>query len=182
MHVTPGRGTHAGGVHHLLRHGFVHGHAAAQIARAGVRHAQQVQRGLDAAILAASAVERQEHDVRHAAHRQHVLAQHTGALVDAAAPHRLQIRLYALHPAAAAQAVRRVKDVLQPPVVLLQPQKHIHQNSLMSPLPQRSAHACAAGQRHLALRGQSSGQYDDLHASSLAFRRSGRKTALSAHV
>lgn len=67
-------------VHHPLRHGFIHGHAAAQIPGSGVGHAQQIQRGLYAAVLAAASVQRQKYHVRHAAHGQHVLAQQAGAL------------------------------------------------------------------------------------------------------
>ena len=162
-------------VHHPLRHGFIHGHAAAQIPGSGVGHAQQIQRGLYAAVLAAASVQRQKYHVRHAAHGQHVLAQQAGALVPPAAAHRLQVRLHALHPALAAQAVRRVKDILQRALVVLQPQKHIHQNGLVSPLPQRPAHAGAAGQRHLALCGQSARQYHDLHKRTLTFRRHSEK-------
>ena len=166
-HVVPGGGGYTGGVHDALGDGFVHGHAAAQIAAAGIGHAQQVQGGLDASVLAAGAVESQEHQVCHGAHRQHVLAQHGRALIPATAAHGLQVRLGGVDPVVAAQAVRRVEDIRQAAVVILQPQEHIHQDGLVAPLPQGAAHAGAAGQRYLPLGAEAAGQHYDFHIQSL---------------
>ena len=159
----PRGGADAQRVHKALGHSLVHGHAAAQIAGAGIGHAQQIQRRLNAAILTAAAVQRQKDDVRHLADGKHVLPQHTGALIPAAAAHGLQIRLCPLYLIVGAQAVGRVKNILQTALVLLEAQKHIHQNGLMTPLPQGAAHAGAAGQRHLPLGGKAAGQHNDLH-------------------
>ena len=163
VHIAPRGGADAQRIHKALGNGLVHGHAAAQIAGAGIGYAQQIQRGLDPAILAAAAVQRQKDDVGHPADGQHVLAQHTGALILPAASHSLQIRLHALHMVVGAQAVRRVENILQASLVALESQKHIHQNGLMPLFPQGTADAGTAGQRHLALRGKAAGQNNDLH-------------------
>ena len=163
VHIVPRGGADAQRIHKALGDGLIHGHAAAQIAGAGVGYAQQIQRGLNTAILAAAAVERQKYDVGHLADGQHILAQHTGALIPPAAAHRLQIRLHALHMVVGAKAVRRVENILQPSLVALKPQKHIHQNGLMPLLPQCAAHAGAAGQRYLTLCGKAACQNNDLH-------------------
>ena len=137
--------------------------------RQGVGYSQQIQRGLNTTVLAAGAVERQKHDIRHGAHRQHVLAQQGRPLILPTAAHGLQIRSLLRDPVVAAQAVRGIEDILQPTLIALQPQEHIHQNSLMSPLPQCPAHTGAGGQSHLALRAESTGQHNDLHKLCLAF-------------
>ena len=169
MDVTPRRRANPLRLQKPLGNGFVHGHAAAQIARAGVGYSQQIQRGLNTTVLAAGAVERQKHDIRHGAHRQHVLAQQGRPLILPTAAHGLQIRSLLRDPVVAAQAVRGIEDILQPTLIALQPQEHIHQNSLMSPLPQRPAHTGAGGQSHLTLRAESTGQHNDLHKLCLAF-------------
>ena len=159
----PGGGGNPGGIHDALGNGLVHGHAAAQIAAAGIGHAQQVQGGLNASVLAAGAVQGQEHQVRHGAHGQHILAQQGRPLVPAAAAHGLQIRLRGQDPVIAAQAVRRVKDIGETAGIVLQAQEHIHQNGLVAPLAQGAAHAGAAGQRYLPLGAQTAGQNNDFH-------------------
>ena len=90
-------------------------------------------------------------------------------LILPAAAHGLLIRSLLRDPVVAAQAVRGIEDILQPTLIALQPQEHIHQNSLMSPLPQRPAHTGAGGQSHLTLRAESTGQHNDLHKLCLAF-------------
>ena len=113
MDVTPRRRANTLRLQKPLGNGFVHGHAAAQIARAGVGYSQQIQRGLNTTVLAAGAVERQKHDIRHGAHRQHVLPSRTAPdPSDCGA--RLQIRSLLRDPVVAAQAVRGIEDILQP--------------------------------------------------------------------
>ena len=163
--VVPRGGAHAAALHDLLRQGLIHRHAAAEIARAGIRHAEQVERRLDAAILAAGAVQREKYDVGHAAHGQNVLAEHGRALVFAASAHGLEVGRLTLHAVIRAQAVRRVEDVLQTPLVVLQTEEHVHQNGLVPALAQRAAHARAGGERHKALRGKSARQNNNFHNS-----------------
>ncbi len=56
MDITPRRRANPLRLQKPLGNGFVHGHAAAQIARAGVGYSQQIQRGLNTTVLAAGAV------------------------------------------------------------------------------------------------------------------------------
>ena len=109
----------------------------------------------------------QEHQVRHGAHRQNVLAQQGGTLIPAASAHGLQVRGRGQDPVVAAQAVRRVEDIRQAAVVILQSQEHIHQDGLVAPLPQGTAHAGAAGQGYLPLGAEAAGQHYDFHIQSL---------------
>ena len=163
----PGSGADALGVHKALGDGLVHSHAAGDIVAAGVGYAQQVQCGLDTPILAAGAMEGQEHQVRHGAHLQNALAQHGGALIPPGAAHRLQIRGVGGHAVVGAQAVRCVKNILYFPGIALQTQKHIHQHRPVSPAAQGAADAGAAGERHIALGAETSCQNNDLHKANL---------------
>ena len=163
----PRGGADALGVHKALGDGLVHSHAAGNIVAAGVGHAQQVQCGLDAPILAAGAVEGQEHQVRHGAHLQNALAQHGGTLILPGAAHRLQVRRIGGHRMVGAQAVRRVKNILYVPGIVLQAQEHIHQHRLVSQAAQGAADAGAAGECHVALGAETSCQNNDLHKANL---------------
>ncbi len=91
---------------------LVHGDGAAEVARAGVGDAEQVERRLHPSVLAAGAVERDEHDVRHGADAQNVLAEDIFALVLPARADGVEIRLLTGDGEIAAQAVRRVKKML----------------------------------------------------------------------
>ena len=131
------------------------------MARAGVGHAQQVQRRLDAAVLPVHAVEAQEHQIGLPADVQHMGADVAVALIPPAPLHRLQVRR--LHPdlRVGAQAVGCVKQGLQVCRDLLQPQKQVHQDGPMAVFPQGAAHAGARHQRHRPLGGDTSRQYNE---------------------
>ena len=145
---------------------LVHGDGAAEVARAGVGDAEQVERRLHPSVLAAGAVERDEHDVRHGADAQNVLAEDIFALVLPARADGVEIRLLTGDGEIAAQAVRRVKNALRRAVIALQSQKQIHQGCLMTARAERAADACAARERHVALHAQAAGQYNDAHSFS----------------
>ena len=89
-------------------------------------------------------MERDEHDVRHGADAQNVLAENIFALVLPARADGVEIRLLTGDGKIAAQAVRRVKNALRRARIALKPQKHIHQHSLMAALTQGAADARAA--------------------------------------
>ena len=133
------------------------------MAGAGIGHAQQVQRGLDAAVLAVLAVEAQKHQIRRRAQFQHMGPQPAGTLVLAAFLHRLQIRSLDGDGRLGAQTVRRIEEGVQIRRDLFQPQEHIHQNRPVSVRPQRPAHTTACYQGDRPLRGQASRQNNDLH-------------------
>ena len=162
--LTPLGGQDAGALHDALGHGLVHGHGAAQRAGAGIGHAQQLQRGLNFAVLAVDAVEAQEHAVSQSTDVQHAHAQMAGAFQPAGGFHGLQIRRCLGNADAAAEAVRRVEGVLQTAGVVLQPQKHIHKNGLVARVTQGAAHRGGSDQRDAALRADAAAQYYDLHA------------------
>ena len=157
MYVHPRGGADAQRVHHPLGHGLIHGHGAAQIAGAGVGYAQQIERGLNAAVLAVGAVHGQKYRIRHGTDLQHVLAQQGGAFVLPRRPDSLQIRGRLLDSHLFQQPVRRVKNILQLALIILQPHEHIHKNGLMTLFPQGAAHAAAADQSHMALGAEAAG-------------------------
>ena len=134
------------------------------MARAGIGHPQQVQGGLDAAVLSVHAVEAQEHQVRPLADLQHMGADVAGALVSPAALHRLQVRRLHLDLRVGAQTVRCVEQGLQVLRHVLQPQEQIHQDGPVAVFPQGPAHAGARHQGHRPLRGDAPRQYYDLHS------------------
>ena len=156
--------------HEALGQILIHGNGAAQIPAAGVGNAQQIEGCLHAAVLAAGAVQREEDNIRHAAHGQHVPAEHAVALIAAAAAHLFQIRLAHGNGIIAAEAVLHRENILKGAFIVLQPQKHIHQNGLMTACTQRTANLGSAGERNVALHAKASGQYNNFHCDFLPFR------------
>ena len=153
----------AGGMHHIfhqpLGQVLVHSDGAAQIARPGVGNPHQLQGRLDSAVLAAGAVEGQEHQLRHLAQLQHMGAEHTPAVSRAAGAHLLQVWRLAAH---LFQGFRHrcVKKVLLRP---LHAKIEVHQSRPVAQLPQGIGHHGAGGKGYIPLRGKAAGQHDNLH-------------------
>ena len=159
-HQLPlGRG-HSQRGHDALGQVFIHGNGAAQIARASVGDAQQLQRGLDLAVLAAGAVEGQEHCVRHAAQRQHAGAELTVATARAGGLHLLQVGGLTVDFG----QLRRDGSAEQGFGGLLSAQIHVDKGGLVPPLPQSGAHLAPTGQGHVPLATKPAGQNNDFHS------------------
>ena len=167
VYIVPGGGADALGIHKALGDGLVHGHTAGDIVAAGIGHAQKVQGGLDAAILAAGAVKGQEHQIRQGAHLQNALTQHGGALIPPGAAHRLQVRSSGGDAVVGTQAVGRVENILYFSGIVFQAQEHIHQHRPVAPAAQGPAYTGTAGQGHIALGAETAGQNNDFHKASL---------------
>ena len=107
-------------------------------------------------------MEPKEHDVRHGAGLEDSSAKEVGRLVPAAPPDLLQVRRLGVDDRLAAQPAGGVEEVRQVPLVVLQPQKHIHQHRLVAQVPQGPADAGAGYQGYVPLGGQAPRQYDDI--------------------
>lgn len=127
--LPAGGGDHV--LHHPLGQVLIHGDSAAQVAGAGIGNAHQLQGGLHFAVLAAGAVESQEHNVRHLAQLQHVRAEHAPAVPRAAGTHLVQIGSLPAH-LLECLGHRGVKKAL---VRLLRSKKHVHQPLPGGPAP-----------------------------------------------
>ena len=115
---------------------LVHGDGGAQAARAGVGRSQKVQSGLDAAVLAAGAVEGQIDHVRPGAHLQNAVADGGGA--GPAGPQLLQVGGLPGHPLVRVGNGGHIEIVpIQRPI---QAVEQVHQRHLMAPVPQGLAH------------------------------------------
>ena len=157
--LPPGGGHQAG--HQSLGHVLIHGDGGGQAARPGVGHAQQVQGGLDAAVLPAGAVEGQEHHVGSGAQLQHPGANGGGALVFPAPAHLVQVGGLGAHlfKLLGNGGLIGVHGGVAP----LHAEKQIHQGRLVPLGPQSLAHHGAGGQGDVPLRAQAAGQYDNFH-------------------
>ena len=140
--------------HETLRQVLIHRDGAREVACAGVRNAEQVERGLHAAILAAGAVQRQKYDVRLGTHIEHTGTEKALALVLAARAHSGEVGLRLGDGIVAAEAVRCVENIFELTVVVLKAHEHIPQNGLMPARTQRAADLVAARERHIALHTQ----------------------------
>ena len=158
----PCRGAHAQRRNNLLGQILVHGQRAAQTAAAGVGHAQQIQRRLDAAVLAARAVQAQEHHVRHLAQLQHALADLAGTDPPAGGLHLFKVR--GLGANLRLLNLRQlVEDALDGRLHVLQTKEHIHQHRPVAQRAKRLADQRAAGDGDVALHAQAAAQHHNFH-------------------
>ena len=96
-----------------------------------------------------------EYNVRLGADIKHAGAEHTAALILAACAHGGKIRLRLGDGIVAAEAVRHVKNVIKPAVIVLKAHEHIDQDGLMAAGTQRAADLVAARERNITLHAQS---------------------------
>ena len=150
-------------LHHLLGDGLVHGHTAGEVSAPGVGDAQQVKCRLDPAVLPALPVEAEKDRVRRPADLQRPGAEEAGRLVPPPPAHGLKVRRVGGDGRLPDEA-GAVEHILRRALVPLQAQVHIHHHRPVPPLPQGRADVLPRHQRHMALRGQSPGQYDDLQS------------------
>ena len=73
-----------------------------------------------------------EYNVRLGAYIEHTRAEHAAALILAACAHGGKIRLRLSDGIVAAEAVRRVENILESTVIVLKAHKHIHKDRLMA--------------------------------------------------
>ena len=157
VHIVPRGGTDAEGVHHALGDGLIHSHAAAEIVRTCVGHAQQVEGSLNAAIFTVSAVHGEEHNVCHATDRQHILADDGRTLILAGSADSLQIGGHRLDGGVAQQSIGGIENGGEVALIVLKTHEHIHKNSLVTLLAEGAAHAAAADEAHMALGTETTG-------------------------
>ncbi len=160
--LPPGERRNARAFHHLLGDGLVHRHAGTQVSGTGIGDPQQVESRLDAPVLAALAMETQEHRVRMAANLQYAGAEKAGRPVLPGCADRRQVGSLGRNLLLGTKAVRSVKDILPRALPGFQSQEHVHQNRPVAQAPQCTADSLPGHQRHLALRGQAAGQYDNI--------------------
>ena len=162
IHDPPFRRLYARSGDQPLGQILVHRQRAAQIAAARVFNAQQIQRRLNAPVLAARAVQPQKHRVRQLAELQHALSHAARALPFARGDHPFQIRLL-LGNARLPKRRKVVEQLVQIALIVLQAHKHIHQYRLMAELAQRAANQRAAGNGNVALHAQPAAHDHNLH-------------------
>ena len=144
---------HAGFKENGFRQPLVHGDRAAEGIRTGVADAEQVECGLQLAVLALAAVKADECNVRHAAQFDHIRAEETVGLIRAGSSDRFQVRFRLADISGDLKAVSRHGEyILQIFRRILQSEKYIQQKRVMSFLKQSPADPCGGGQRYIALR------------------------------
>ena len=149
--LAPRRGTDAVAVHDALGYGLIHSHRAAERTGAGIGNAEQIERGLNFAVLAVSAVQTEKDAVGKRAYLKHVLAEAARALELARGLDRLKVWRGLFNSNTAAEAVGDVESVLKRAVIILKPHEHIDEYSLMAEAAQGFAHGGARDERDLAL-------------------------------
>ena len=160
--LPPGKRGDACLLHHLLGDGLVHGHAGPQVPGTGIGYPQQVEGRLDAPVLAALAVEPQEHRVRQAADLQYAGAEKAGGPVPPGRPDYRQVGSPGGDLLLGTQTIWGVKNILPLPFPSLQAQEHVYQDRAVPQAPQCAADPLPGYQGYLALRGQAAGQYDNI--------------------
>ena len=103
------------------------------MAAAGVFYAQQVEGGLDSAVLAAAPVQGHKDDIGHAAELKHPVSEHGVRPELTRGADSLQIRR-GLLDTCAAQGGRVIEDTVQLSGVVLQAEEHIAEHDPVSQL------------------------------------------------
>ena len=149
--LAPRRGTDAVAVHDALGDGLIHSHRAAERAGAGIGNAEQIERGLNFAVLAVSAVQAEKDAVCKCAYLKHIFAEAARAFQLTRGFDRLKVWRFSFDGDAAAEAVRDIESVLKCAVIIFKPYEHIDEYSLMAEAAQGFAHGGARDERDLAL-------------------------------
>ena len=149
--LAPRCGADTVAVHDALGNGLIHCHRAAEGAGAGIGNAEQIERSLNFAVLAVSAVQAKKDTVRKRAYLKHVPAEAARALELARCLDRFEVGRFSFDRDAAAEAVGDVEGVLKRAVIIFKPHEHIDEYSLMAEAAQGFAHGGARDESDLAL-------------------------------
>ena len=102
-------------------------------------------------------MEREEHDVRHLADGQHVLAEQARAFVLTSRADGGEVGLRLGDAEVAAQPVGRVEDGIERAGIVFEPEEHIDQYGAVPARAQGAADLRAARQRDVALHAEAAG-------------------------
>ena len=147
--------------HQTLGHILIHSDGRTQAARTGIRNAQQIQGGLNAAVLSAGPVEGQIDNVSLGTQLQHTLPNGGGAGVLTALAYLSQVGSLGanLFKGLGNGGLKGVHRTVGP----LHAKEQVHQAYLVSLGAQGLAHHGSGGQGYVALGAQAAGQYHYFH-------------------
>ena len=157
---TPAGGAHLVG-YQTLGHILIHSDGRAQASRTGIGNAQQIQGGLDTAVLSACPVEGQIDYVSLGTQLQHALSNGGGAGILPARPHLSQVGSLGadLFKGLGNGGLKGVHRAVGP----LHAKEQVHQGHLVFLGAQGLAHHGSGGQGYVALGAQAAGQYHYFH-------------------